>query len=1719
MERKIILWHSDVAMPIAGDAGPICFLPGNTRTPTACSNAILGYSSVTDEYSIAYYDGHDGYDWALPSGTSAEVLASAPGIIESAEDDGAYGYTVTIDHLNGYKTKYSHLVKGSLKLPVKSCVDSGSPIANQGQSGGDYGVHLHFRVLHNGSLTDPFGYCYECVGSPRDPLIDFNGEQSANLWYGMLPRSVNRPPTRQSLGLVWDAFNSQYAGGPGDWPDNMPPPPPPPPTDRVRLYALANYENELANYGAGPTNDPNANSYSMKIPYGWSVKTWSEDNQVGEYRCWSSSVPNLQDHSWHLKIRSLEVFTSNVCPTAPPPGGQWEAKYWRTGTCYDNHSQCTDGNTTYQTTLGVPGNVGGRNYIIKEDWGQNSPGGSTPTDEWTGKYVATINFNPGNYVFYSTHDDGLKIEIQGYLGEWSTSDERIENQRICPGGGKSWYLSGNTRIEAYLHERGGDATIQIWYDSNTAACVPPEAPSLWWPPNGSGLSDTTPTFDWLPVSGGTKYRLEVDTDASFSDPKVIAVEVTSDEYTPGTPLGYGVYYWRVKSQNGYGNWSETWSSIWSLTIAPPAPSGIDASDGLYPDKVQLAWSTVSSATSYELYRASSYDGPKNQLTTTTATSYSDSTAVSGTLYYYWVKACSGTNCSGFSLFDSGYTQAVPSAPSQLEVASATQSSITLRWRDNSENESGFRVYRWTGATWNHIGTVGPNVATYTDSGRPCGTGETYEVKAYNDAGESAGSGWIGGSTTQCSTFTPTPTATGTATRTSTPTWTATGTPTRTPTGSVTPTRTPTRTVTPGSGQRKVYLPLILSGSTAATPGLYLRGYIREGSNSGPGLAGVAIHRYFAGYAPGGVVATTDASGYYEAPFVYIPSTETITVWAEKAGYTFEPAEHQWMHYGGIESTERDFVGMRTLTTTPTPTRTPSATPTSTPSIGSLVNGGFEVGSTTPTGWTTDAWAAGQTAFTLDTSQVRSGLRSIKIVSNQENDARWIQAVAVQANTDYRLSGCIKTENIPHRADGTDAGANLSLMGGWIRSPGVFGTTDWTCTSVTFNTGSDTQITVAARLGFYSGTITGTAWFDDLQLEKLGTVTSDLQNPGFEAGGASPANWQTENIQGTATFQWDGAVAHSGGRSAKVSLSSQGIARWVQTVLVDPDSEYELTGWIRTQGVQDPSGQSWTNGARLGAYGADSYMAASSQGLRDTQGWTRVSTRFITGKTTRAKITCTLGEADPLYARPTSSGTMWCDDLTLTKVRALARTYLRGRHVALDVYTEDYAYFSNPTAYVGYLDEAYDALADLVGGVPFSGDLITVRSDASMYYGLLSGNPILIGPGHSWQDIVNAHGIDWGVPHEMGHDFDLWPQSRLYMGSMTFDGAEHWANLKALHAYDVLGARYPHLTQEFWGQTVPISQVGQRFIDAQAQPWIASGRTDYQNMHNDVYTGLLYSLRKQVGWEPFRATFREYGGSSLSEPASDLAKVELWANTLSRHAGVDLVPQFQSWGFPISSDGSVATRTPTATATATQTRTTTPTRTPTPTRTLTPTATPSPYTKSIAIAVAADDQDGYEDPVFKISGDGNHHNWVGVTANVVAGWVFSSVDIPRGATIKSAYLKAMGYGIEGSSTSRFQGFAQDNAPTFVANGSNKPSTRPVTVAHADMPKTWTFQWQWIESPSLVSIVQEIVNRSGWAAGNRLGIRVNIPSGTGSNWCSRDYSAGAERATLYVTYSVP
>lgn len=109
------------------------------------------------------FTGDGGQHYALDISTDKgrPVIATADGVIESAEWNGNYGNLLVIDHGFGIKTRYGHLAGFAAKAGNR--VHRGDLVGYVGATGRATGPHLHFEILANGQLIDPFGY----LGSPR----------------------------------------------------------------------------------------------------------------------------------------------------------------------------------------------------------------------------------------------------------------------------------------------------------------------------------------------------------------------------------------------------------------------------------------------------------------------------------------------------------------------------------------------------------------------------------------------------------------------------------------------------------------------------------------------------------------------------------------------------------------------------------------------------------------------------------------------------------------------------------------------------------------------------------------------------------------------------------------------------------------------------------------------------------------------------------------------------------------------------------------------------------------------------------------------------------------------------------------------------------------------------------------------------------------------------------------------------------------------------------------------------------------------------------------------------------------------------------------------------------------------------------------------------------------------------------------------------------------
>ncbi|MBI4725789.1 hypothetical protein HY768_00950 [candidate division TA06 bacterium] len=130
-----------------------------------------------------------------------------------------------------------------------------------------------------------------------------------------------------------------------------------------------------------------------------------------------------------------------------------------------------------------------------------------------------------------------------------------------------------------------------------------EAPILSSPANGSFTNDNTPSFDWSDVTGATQYQIQIDNDTTFASPVKDTV-VSVSNYTLGTSLSDGVYYWRVRAGDAANNWSD-YTTRWSFTVDVAAPGipilSSPADNSITNDNTpSFDWSDVTGATKYQI---------------------------------------------------------------------------------------------------------------------------------------------------------------------------------------------------------------------------------------------------------------------------------------------------------------------------------------------------------------------------------------------------------------------------------------------------------------------------------------------------------------------------------------------------------------------------------------------------------------------------------------------------------------------------------------------------------------------------------------------------------------------------------------------------------------------------------------------------------------------------------------------------------------------------------------------------------------------------------------------------------------------------------------------------------------------------------------------------------------------------------------------------------------
>jgi len=143
------------------------------------------------------------------------------------------------------------------------------------------------------------------------------------------------------------------------------------------------------------------------------------------------------------------------------------------------------------------------------------------------------------------------------------------------------------------------------------------------------------TITWAAVSGAASYQVYRSTVDNFADANKLVGGVSGTAYSD-TAAAPGVlhYYW-VLARNGtdIGPESAAVSGFTELN----APAAFQSTDAVH--HVALTWDTAVNAASYQIFRGitSDFSSATRIAAGITTTFFDDTTAVSGTDYFYWVR--------------------------------------------------------------------------------------------------------------------------------------------------------------------------------------------------------------------------------------------------------------------------------------------------------------------------------------------------------------------------------------------------------------------------------------------------------------------------------------------------------------------------------------------------------------------------------------------------------------------------------------------------------------------------------------------------------------------------------------------------------------------------------------------------------------------------------------------------------------------------------------------------------------------------------------------------------------------------------------------------------------------------------------------------------------------------------------------------------------------------
>jgi fibronectin type 3 domain-containing protein len=267
---------------------------------------------------------------------------------------------------------------------------------------------------------------------------------------------------------------------------------------------------------------------------------------------------------------------------------------------------------------------------------------------------------------------------------------------------------------------------------------PPTQPTIDTP-TGFVLTpgDKKVTLTWNAVAGATGYNVYYGTTPGLTTAST-HLQVATTSYEHPNLINGTRYYFRVSAVGAAGEspLSVELSAVPHILV-PGIPQNVTATPG--DTKVTIAWSSVPTATGYNIYWATTPGVTKNSGKQGNKPSpFVHESRINGTTYYYRVAAFNAGGEGPLSAEVSATPNvAVPDCPTGV-TATPGNAQVTIAWNAAARATS-YKVYWATSPGVTKSSSQLPSVTATSCTHTPCTNGTTYyyRVSAVNAGGESA----------------------------------------------------------------------------------------------------------------------------------------------------------------------------------------------------------------------------------------------------------------------------------------------------------------------------------------------------------------------------------------------------------------------------------------------------------------------------------------------------------------------------------------------------------------------------------------------------------------------------------------------------------------------------------------------------------------------------------------------------------------------------------------------------------------------------------------------------------------------------------------------------------------------------------------------------------------------------------------------------------------------